>query len=185
MDWGLILEKAIGWLANIIQIATAVFAFVVVFRSRRRLNAMLKHVAPATESERHAAIAIGIRGSILGSVEAHLQAEVMADIAVFEITRSGEISRRQVYDVLREVNQLKQKLTEKGVVHVYLFYKGPVTLAAGIGALLDNWVPVTAHDFRDGKYYPTIVLGKGAVFDIMDAILEEGEEVVIEQTLGN
>ena len=184
MDWGQILEKVIGWVANIIQIATAVFAFVVVYRSRRRLNAMLKHRAPETQLDQHVAIAVGIRGSILGSVKAYLKAENMADIAVFEVTRPGDITKRQVYDVLKEVNQLKQKLTEQGVVHVYLFYKGPVTLAMGIGALLDNWVPVTAHDFRDGKYYPTIVLGKGSVFDVMDAILEEGEEVVIDHTLG-
>ncbi len=181
MNWIQFLEATVGWLANIIQIATAIFALVLVMRTRRKLNRMLTPNPEATQAERQVAIAIGIRGSIRGSVDAYLKKVNTTHMAIFDIFRPAEITKREAYDVLREVNQLKQTLTDRGVDHVFLFYKGPVTLAMGIGALLDNWVPVTAHDFVNGTYVPSIVLGKGSVFDIVEAILNEGEEIIVDR----
>lgn len=182
MNWYTIFEALVGWTANLIQIATAIFAFVVVWRARRKLKAMLRLPGETTESQ--VAIAIGIRGSIAGAVKHHFEnMDPPSTIQIFEIVRESTITQREAYQVLREVNQLKQKLTEEGVTRVHLFYKGPVTLAMGIGALLDNWVPVTAYDFHDGRYEPTLLLGKGTVFDIAEEIVAEGEEVVIDRTL--
>ncbi len=184
MDFPKLLQDIIGWVANIIQIATALFALVVVIRTRRRLNKLLRPDAANASTLNRSAIAIGIRGSIRGAVEQHLKEECLENIPIFEVTRPGDIDKRQTYAVLKEVSQLKQTLTEKGVKHVDLFYRGPVTLAMGIGSLLDNWVPVIAYDYHDGKYKPILRLGKGAVFDIVDEMLEEGEAVIIDRTLG-
>jgi hypothetical protein len=182
MDWPKILQDTVGWIANIIQIATAVFAFVVVVRTRRKLNKLLRPDVTDNSDQRRVAIVVSMRGSIRGAVEQHFKDEHIENIQVFEVTRPGDIDRRQTYALLREISHLKQTLTENGVNHVDLFYRGPVTLAMGIGSLLDNWVPVIAYDYHDGIYEPILRLGKGAVFDIMDELLEEGEQVIIDRT---
>jgi hypothetical protein len=47
-----------------------------------------------------------------------------------------------------------------GIRKVHLFYGGPLPVAAALGAITDNWVPVRwyAHNKKTGKYEYTFTL---------------------------
>lgn len=183
MSWFLDIERSLGFLANILQIATVVLAGIVVWRARRKLNNLLSTISPQESGTREVAIAIGIDGGIGNQVEGYFQAQGI-NMPVHTVDRSRRISKRQGLGIVREVNHLKQQLTDAGVTKVHLFYKGPVTIAMAVGAIMDNWVPVIAYDFHDGTYSPGVPLGKGTAFDIGSEMLDEGEEAVVDQVLG-
>lgn len=170
----------LGWIANVIQVATFVFTIWLLWRARQRFTKLIKALSGNTGDGKPVAIAVGIVGSIEGPVRSYLE-ESGAAMQIVPVTRSGFLKQRQFYDVLRELHGLKLALSDTGVTEVHLFYKGPVTLAMGIGAIFDNWVPVRVYEFnqKTGKYQLDLVLGKGAVFDLLDEIAEEGESAVL------
>lgn len=176
----------VGAVASIAQIATLTAAIVVIVRAKRRWNEVVKRVTEHATGAKPAVIAIGIGGNIQGAVEANLQEllpESKAPLAVIE--RDHFLKPSEMYDVLRDLVTLKQKLMDQGVTVVHLFYRGPVTLAMGIGAVLDNWVPVNVYelDKESGKYRLNLTLDKGAVFDldVVEDVLTEGEQAVLKE----
>lgn len=178
------IETLVGWIANLIQIITFLFTLWVLWRARRRLQIALKNIQQSGNGIKPVAIAIGINGGIEGAVNQYLTT-IAQPMQVVPINRDGFIRGRKSYDLLRELHELKVKLTEQGVTEVHLFYKGPVTIAMGVGAILDNWVPVKVYelDKQTGLYNPDLVLGKGAVLDLLEEIIREGEEAVLEKVV--
>ena len=174
------LEKLVGWLANLIQIGTAAFAIFVIWQARRRL----KHYAERMRREDGAvavALAIGIGGSVKGAVRAYLDANGLAHVEIRELVHEGRLPAGSFYRLLSQLQAIKQDLTDLGVTEAHLFYKGPVTLAMGVGSILDNWVPVKVYELNKetGTYAFDFTLGKGAVLEILREVAEVGEEVVV------
>jgi hypothetical protein len=177
-------ETLIGWSANLIQIFSFLFTLLVLWRTRRRMKRIIHRTLASDVRRKPLALAIGINGSIEGQVRAYLQNEHI-NMEVVAISRQGFIPNHKYYEVLNELDKVKQELTDRGVSEVHLFYKGPVTLAMGIGALLDNWVPVRTYelDKQSGEYRPDLILGKGRVLELWEDLVAEGEQAILERTV--
>lgn len=177
-----ILERSLGWAANLIQVATFVFTIWVLWRTRRRLKRYMQR-ARAAGTAAPVALAIGIGGSIRGAVRQYLDAHNLADVPIEEYTYEGLLPKRKFYDVLGELHKIKQQMTDAGVTEVHLFYKGPVTLSMGIGSIFDNWVPVRVYGYgpTSKEYEQDFTLGKGAVLELLRDAAAEGEEMIMEQ----
>ena len=176
-----IVEKIVSWSANLIQIGTALFTVFVIWQARRRL----KRYAERSRGQQGGvvmALAIGIGGSIRGAVRAYLDGNGLANVEIRELTHEGRLPAKKFYHLLGELQEIKQDLTDLGATEVHLFYKGPVTLAMGIGSLLDNWVPVKVYELNKttGTYEFDFTLGKGAVLEILREVAEVGEDIVVE-----
>ncbi|MGH2533309.1 MAG: SAVED domain-containing protein [Thermomicrobiales bacterium] len=91
------------------------------------------------------ALAVGLGGSIRGQVEAYL-ADEETDILVEEIVHEGFVPHEEFPNVLQQVRDHKAEFTRVGVTDLHLFYKGPVSLAVAIGAILNNWAPTTVYN---------------------------------------
>lgn len=178
-------ERLISWLANLIQITTFLFTLFVLWRTRRRLKRIIAHQKFGGVRKKPLALAVGINGSIEGLVRAYLQNEHI-NMEVVAIWRDGFIPHHKYYEVLNELGKIKQEFTNRGVTEVHLFYKGPVTLAMGIGAMFDNWVPVRTYelDKASGEYRPDLILGKGSVHELWEDLVGEGEQAMLERLIG-
>jgi len=127
------------------------------------------------------ALAIGIGGSIEGAVRTYLDANGLADIQIRELAHEGRLPPEGFYRLLGRLHEIKQEFTDLGVTEVHLFYKGPVTLAMGIGSILDNWIPVKVYELNKetGTYVFNFTLGKGAVLEVLREVAEAGEDLVM------
>lgn len=176
----------VGTIASIAQIVTLVAAVIVIVRAKQRWDRISKTLADRAEGARPAAIAVGIGGSIKGAVDSYLKLTFSdLDMPVAEVKRDNFLKPTEMSGVLHELLELKQKLMDQGVTEVHLFYRGPVTLAMGIGAMLDNWVPVHVYELgKDtGSYQFNLTLDKGAVLGLnaVEDVLTEGEQVILEK----
>ena len=161
----------LGMAANILQIVTVVIAAVGAFgvwRYRRKLKDLLQG-QQRTNQPGAVVMAIGIGDAIEPHVRQFANAHIMEGIHIEPYTRRGELSTDQFYAVLVELHRRKQKLIEIGATEVHLFYRGPVTLAMGIGSVFDNWVPVKVYglNHHTGQYELHMTLGKGAVLGLL------------------
>lgn len=173
-----VVEKILSWAANIIQIATAVFAIVVLVSTRRRLSQWIDKQKQAS-GRAPAALAIGLAGSIRGQVEQYLGSQGMT-MPVADLDRSDFVPMSHYPLLIRDLIKKKDELTQMGITELHLFYKGPVSFAAGIGAVFDNWVPVHIYEFKDGTYHRALTIEKESVRGLLPETLAEGEELVIQ-----
>lgn len=176
----------VGAIASIAQIVTLVAAVIVIVRAKQRWDRISKTLADRVEGARPAAIAVGIGGSIKGTVDTYWTLTFPdLDMPVAEVKRDNFLKPTEMSSVLHELLELKQKLMDQGVTEVHLFYRGPVTLAMGIGAVLDNWVPVHVYELEKntGSYQFNLTLDKGAVLglNVVEDVLTEGEQIILEK----
>lgn len=158
-DWGA--WEWIGAVANVLQIVTVVIVAVVAVRSYLDLRRFHRE-RKASRTSRPWAMIIA-RDDISGQVDGYLK-DAGLDLKLDDPIVFGTLtSVDQGMDVLHTVSRHKQRLTAAGATEVHLFYAGPVTLAAGIGAIFDNWVPVHTYDFGGGTYHPGVILEKETV----------------------
>jgi hypothetical protein len=171
-----IIEKILSWTANVIQIATAVFAIVVLLSTRRRLTQWMEKQKRASGSA-PAALAIGLAGGIRGQVEQYLKIQNL-NMPVEDLDHPEFVPMNRYPLLIRDLLKKKDELTKTGVTELHLFYKGPVSFAAGIGAVFDNWVPVYLYEFKDGTYHRALTIEKESVRGLLPETLAEGEDLV-------
>lgn len=156
--------SALGRVADVVQLLSAAFPLAVgvyfLWRSRK-LNQRLQLLATQV-SKRPVAFAIGFGGSIEGSVRQYLK-DTGVDIEVISCSRKEMVQPKDFPSILKEIHDHKIRLDEVGVTEVHLFYKGPVTFATALGAMLRNWVPAKVYAFEAGTYKLHMVLDKETV----------------------
>lgn len=158
MEW---IERALGVLANVIQVGSLAYVVISFWRARTRLLRYLRARQQAN-TDRPWALAIGLSGGdISGTVRAFLQ-DKGTDMEIESISRDA-VSVDNSHGILEELLQVKGRLTEVGATEIHLFFKGPVTMAMAVGAVTDNWVPVKVYEFTQGTYRQCLVLEKETV----------------------
>lgn len=175
-------ERILSWIANLIQIGTAIFAIVVLLSTRRRLTQWMEKQKRAS-GRAPAALAIGLAGGIRGQVEQYLTSQGL-DMPIDDLDHPEFVPMNHYPLLIRDLLKKKNELTKTGVTELHLFYKGPVSFAAGIGAVFDNWVPVHLYEFKDGTYHRALTIEKESVRGLLPETLAEGEELVIQAMQG-
>ncbi len=121
------------------------------------------HIDPASQARaRPIALAIGLGGSIQGAVMKYLYDNDLR-IPVTEYSVEGYIPDTEFDKIIGEFNAIKTQISEQGATEVHLFYRGPVTLAMALGAILSNWVPLKVYAFSEGTYCMQISFDKRMV----------------------
>jgi hypothetical protein len=174
--------EILGWMANLIQIGAFLFTIAVLWRTRQRLKRYLEGQKSSTTAN-PIALAVGIGENIEGHVRRFAETAT-PPLKLHTYYRTGNLSSLEFYTVLGDLLEIRQQFTDLGVTEVHLFYRGPVTLAAGIGAIFDNWVPVKLYGFRNGAYELDFSLAKGTVLGLLRKSISEGEEAVAQQLAG-
>lgn len=154
LDW-------LGLIANILQVVSSLFAFVggaFLFIRHRQLKNRLKALSEIS-SERPAALAVSLGASNEQAVRAHLR-DTNQEISLLSITHEGIAQPTDFPRLLANLKQIKQRFTDTSITELHLFYLGPVTFAAAVGAMLNNWVPVKVYSFKNGRYELDFVLNR-------------------------
>jgi len=151
--------ETLSIIANIMQIISFIpFAIggIYFYIKGRQLANRLKALA-ATPTNRPVALAIGLGSSNEGAVRQQLKDDGI-QVDVIPVTHEGFIKSTEYPRLIRELKELKSRLSTSGVTEVNIYYLGPVTFAMALGAMFDNWVPVKVYAFRDGKYHLDLAL---------------------------
>lgn len=157
----------LGTLANLIEVVSFIVVVILFLQARRQFQRYLKTRATAV-SEQPWAIAVGIGGDIQGQVKRFLDKTGFSQMPLENYVHQGYVPPGDFYKVLRDMLRIKNKLAQGGATEVHLFYRGPVTLAMGIGSIFDNWVPVKIYEYDEGSYRLDFVLEKGTVLGLLD-----------------
>lgn len=158
--------EVVGALANLIEVFTFILVVILFLQARHALRRYLKARAEQV-SEHPWALAIGIGGDISGEVKVFLAGQNLADMPLENYVQPGYLSPDHFYQVLRDMLLIKNRLSQAGATEVNLFYRGPVTLAMGIGSVFDNWVPIKVYEHSQGTYRLDFVLEKGSVLGLI------------------
>lgn len=160
-QWIVNLFRSFDWLLNLIAIGAYLGSLALLIREwlRYRRLRRLKELQP---SEGAIAVAIGVGMSVTEDARHHLQETfgvkpdgTLKVPLLLSYVKLGYFSREQVIDIVREIrNKIRELMVIGGVTEVHLFYGGPLGVAAALGAIVDNWVPVKwyAHNKSTGKY---------------------------------
>lgn len=134
------------------------------FLFNRRLAQMERRL-----SARPVALAVGIGKDIEGGVRRYLSDKELP-IPVEPYYRappptSNFVPKADFPDIIREMEAIKQRMISQGVTELYLFYRGPVTLAEALGVVFRNFVPIKAYNYvKDGYDLELIIERDGSVF---------------------
>ena len=162
------LFEIIGFLADIAGLGALIFTAWVFFQARRRLSQAVKTLQTEYSSA-PVALSIGIGQDISGAVRKYIDtSKDMPKMPIHSYVKKGQVPREDFLMVLQDLLKIKQEFTQVGVTEVHLFYMGPVSLAIGIGAVFDNWVPVKIYQYANGSYELDLVLHKESVLSLMN-----------------
>lgn len=118
-------------------------------------------------SEGRVAISIGVGGKInpKEAVIEFLKKNFPNVPLVMAYSKPGDLSGEELLKIFEEIKSDFFDLMQKGdISEILLFYGGPVTMMAPIGALVDNWVPVKLFGRdNEGKYLFHFTLNRGLI----------------------
>jgi len=155
------LGRSFDWLLNLIAIAAYIGSLGLLLREwlRYRRLSRLKALQPSGGA---IGVAIGVGMSVTEDARHFLQETfgtnpdgTLKVPLLLSYSEPGYFTRAQMIGIIREIrNKLRELMVIGGVTEVHLFYGGPLAVAAALGAIADNWVPVKwyAHNKSTGKY---------------------------------
>lgn len=148
------LGESLGWLANLFQVAGVLYLAVDLWRLRvkyKRRTRMLT-LKPAQGA---VALAVGVGTHIEAPVTKFLQQRFGSDDGrpkvplVASFSESGFVPTTKFFDILRRIRDDVDELRKRGDIReVHFFYAGPYAIAVGVGAIVDNWVPVHVYMYN-------------------------------------
>lgn len=153
--------RSFDWLINLIAVSSYVFTLAILGREYMRYRRLvrMREIKPAKGA---IALAIGVGMNISSDTRFYLGSHFGSDDEgkpvvplLMEYHKEGFFDRESLLKVIREVrNKIRELMLVGGVSEVHLFYGGPIAVAAAIGAIVDNWVPVKwySHNKTTGEY---------------------------------
>lgn len=144
LDFVVNIGSIIGWFIGLFWLLRTGMRY----RQRKRL---LKFT---TSSEGRVAISIGVGTSPEGAVREFLKKNFPDVPLVMSYSKQGNFSGEELLKIFEKIKSDFFDLMGRGdISEILLFYGGPVTMMAPIGAIVDNWVPVKLFGRdNEGKY---------------------------------
>lgn len=155
------LGNSLDWLLNLVGLFGYPIALYLWLRERARYQRLRRLIAfrPAKGA---VAVIIGIGVTVKADAEKFMQEQFETPLpVVLTYEKQGFFQREQLLDIIRQVrDKVRELMTAGGIHEVHLFYGGPLAVAAALGAITDNWVPVRwySHNSKTGQYEYTFTL---------------------------
>ena len=156
LEWLINLGRSLDWLLNLIGLLGYPAAIYLWLRERARYQRLRRLIA-FQPAEGAVAVIIGVGvPSVKADAEQFMREQFETPIPVaLTYEKQGFFSREELLEIIREVRDRVRELMVAGGIHeVHLFYGGPLIVAAALGAIADNWVPVRwyTHNKKTGQY---------------------------------
>ena len=149
-----VFESPLDFVANIGTIVGWIIGFSWLLRAGVRHRRRKKLLKLASSLEGRVAISIGVGVNPEKAVRDFLRKNFPDVRLVMTYSKLGDFSGKGLLKIFEEIKSDFFHLMEKGdISEILLFYGGPVTVMAPIGAIVDNWVPVKLFGRNnEGKY---------------------------------
>lgn len=150
------LGRSLDWLLNLIGLLGYPATIYLWLRERSRYQRLRRLIA-FRPAEGAVAVIIGIGvPSVKADAEKFMRQQFESPLpVVLAYEKQGFFSREQLLDIIHEVrDRVRELMVAGGIREVHLFYGGPLAVAAALGAIADNWVPVRwyNHNKKTGQY---------------------------------
>jgi hypothetical protein len=155
-----------SWLANILQIVSVIWVLISFSQAKYAYNRRRK-LLELQPSEGAVAVAIGVGTDIEASVRSFLEEHFGSSEGKSKVPliksyyRKGFIRATDFSSILIGIRDDMDELRRSGDIReLHLFYGGPYAIAVGIGAIVDNWIPVHVHMYnqKESKYELAYIL---------------------------
>jgi hypothetical protein len=162
LEWLIHFGRNLDWLLNLIGLLGYPVAIYLWLRERARYQ-RLRRLIGFRPAEGAVAVIIGIGvPSVKADAEKFIREQFETPLPIVLLyDRRGFFSREQLLDIIYEVrDKIRELMVAGGIREVHLFYGGPLVVAAALGAIADNWVPVRwyNHNKKTGQYEYTFTL---------------------------
>lgn len=155
-EWLVQFGNNLDWLLNLIGLFGYPAALYLWMRERARYQRLRRLISfkPA-EGAVAVIIAIGVP-AVKPDAEKYIREQFESPLpVVLAYERQGYFTREQLLSIIGEIrDKLRELMMAGGIREVHLFYGGPLAVAAALGAITDNWVPVRwyNHNKKTGLY---------------------------------
>ncbi len=159
-------DKPLNFIANIGTIMGWVFAvYFLLIRKWMKHSKRKKFLKFTPSSEGSVAISIGVGVNPGKHVTDFLNTNFPDVPLVMTYSKLGDFSNEELLQIFEEIKSNFFDLMQKGdIKEILLFYGGPVTLMAPIGAIVDNWVPAKLFGRNNkGEYVFHFTLDRGLI----------------------
>lgn len=161
--FGKLMEGPLGTIVGIGTIIGWIIGIYWFVRTGIRYRRRKKFLEFTPSSEGTIAVSIGIGISPEKAVKEFLKKNFSNVPLIMSYSKEGHFSENELLKIFEEIKSNFKDLMKKGdISEILLFYGGPVTVMALIGAVLDNWVPVRLFAYN-GKYRFHFTLNKELV----------------------
>lgn len=169
----------IGLVADIIGLGVFIYAAFRLWRTREQYRHYIEQMENRTGG-RPCALIVDVMGSnITKGVQFYLEEEGLGHIPAKTCLHES-VTKENFQQILKEVREMVHSFVDLGASEVHLFYRGPVTLAAGIGAVVSNMFPTHLYSYEGGTYVRYAVTDKGLVKGFARSEVVEAEEKMLE-----
>ena len=154
--------NSIAWLANILQVATVVFAAYAAFRlwkQNRQLRDLARKVPPVENFQKLVSLYEGVQTtkplalavslvdtthSIKPQVEQFLEAKGWS-MTIEELNMDGIKGKDDLEKLINALREKRRYLESTQCTELHLFIQGPVQAGTIIGSLYRQWIPVKLY----------------------------------------
>ena len=156
-----IFEQPLALITNIIAVVSAGYVIISIINKGLRYRRRKKLLKFTPSAKGSVAISIGVGLDPTEAVKGFLAANSPDIPLIMAYSKLGNFSGEELLQIFEEIKSDFFDLMQKGdISEILLFYGGPVTLMAPIGAIVDNWVPVKLFGREEGKYIFQFTLNK-------------------------
>lgn len=156
------LGNSIGWLANILQVATVVFAAYAAFRlwkQNRQLRDLARKIPPVENFQQLVSIHEGVKSvlpaalaislvdtthSIKPQVDQFLKSKGWS-MQIEELILDGIKGKADLENLVNALREKRRYFESIGCTELHLFIQGPVQAGTIIGSLYRQWIPVKLY----------------------------------------
>lgn len=173
----------LGYVTVVTVVSGAIYVLRFALDYRKRQRRLRGQTVGKTARPMALAISFG-GGSIKTAVQDFLDHRYPdTPIPVREFVEPAEVTTTNVYLNLQRLRKLKERLQSEGVTELHMFYKGPIALGMGLGAIFDNWVSVKVyHNNRSGAYEEWLTLETAKAQPVIETVAEKMAEVLEERS---
>jgi hypothetical protein len=156
IEWLIDFGSGLDWLLNLIGLLGYPLAIYLWLRERARYQ-RLRRLITFRPAKGAVAVILGVGvPSVKPDAEKFIREQFDPPLpVVLTYDKQGFFSREQLLDIIHEVrDRVRELMVAGGIREVHLFYGGPLAVAAALGAITDNWVPVRwyNHNKKTGQY---------------------------------
>jgi Na+-translocating ferredoxin:NAD+ oxidoreductase RnfG subunit len=139
----------IGIILGIFTAVPVVWTFIILFTTERRRKKKLKNLIKNPKAIESVLIIDvsreNIKAQVVNWLKKNPKLKKITEKNIYYVGTTDKLTVDNIDKMLDKIREARIKITDSGSGRIHLFYRGPVTLAAIVGAEFSNGCPVVLY----------------------------------------